>query len=80
MVREVKWIVFAFVIPVMIFHLGYVFTTESPIALIDRILFREDACPYLFYFVIALAIFGFISIGRIARSSFEERRNTLDGA
>ncbi len=64
-----RWVAVAFILPTVVFHVGYVLLVNSPITTLDRLLFREDACPYFICFIVGFLVFGFASIARKLRST-----------
>ncbi len=63
--REVQWSLLGFVLPALVIHLRYILATESPVPTVERLLFREDACPYLLCFWIGLAAYALVLFGRL---------------
>ena len=57
MLQELRWVVLAFILPTLVFHVGYVLLVDSPITTMEMLLFREDACPFFFCFVVGFLTF-----------------------
>lgn len=78
--REARWALFGLVAPSLVVHVGYVLVTQSPVPLGQRLVFGEDACPYLSCLLIGLGVFVLLSAGRLAGRLFAKRHGPRDAA
>jgi hypothetical protein len=78
MAHEAKWILLSLVVPTLAVHVSYVLLSESPIPIVDRLLFREDACPYFSCLAAGLLISVFLNAGRLVRKARGSPRKNRD--
>ncbi len=64
---ELKWLVPGLLLPVVGVHVTYIAVTSSPVPLLDRLLLREDACPYGSCLIRGFVSYLLITAGRVLR-------------